>query len=128
MYIHVHCIFMYMYMYIHCIFMFLYILQVLVEHGELLGGILSKDTLGNKGGSLMHVVCMELGSEVTRNFYNNIQTVVNNYLMLEGHSIGIGDTIADTLTYNDIQKTIRSAKVHVHVCLSVYLSVYTVYM
>ena len=104
--------------------MFLYILQVLVEHGELLSGILSKDTLGNKGGSLMHVVCMELGSEVTRNFYNNIQTVVNNYLMLEGHSIGIGDTIADTLTYNDIQKTIRSAKVYVHVCVSVY----TLYM
>ena len=108
--------------------MFLYILQVLVEHGELLSGILSKDTLGNKGGSLMHVVCMELGSEVTRNFYNNIQTVVNNYLMLEGHSIGIGDTIADTLTYNDIQKTIRSAKVYVHVCVSVYTLYMYMYM
>jgi DNA-directed RNA polymerase II subunit RPB1 len=84
--------------------------KVLVEHGELLSGILSKDTLGNKGGSLMHVVCMELGSDISRDFYGNIQTVVNNFLMLEGHSIGIGDTIADTLTYNDIQKTIRSAK------------------
>lgn len=86
-------------------------MQVLVERGELLSGILSKDTLGNKGGSLMHVVCMELGSDISREFYCNIQTVVNNFLMLEGHSIGIGDTIADTLTYNDIQRTIRSAKV-----------------
>ena len=84
---------------------------MLVEHGQLLSGILSKDTLGNKGGSLMHVVAMELGPDIARNFYGNIQTVVNNFLMLEGHSIGIGDTIADNLTYNDIQKTIRSAKV-----------------
>lgn len=85
--------------------------QVLVEHGELLCGILSKDTLGNKGGSLMHIVTMELGSEVARQFYTNIQTVVNNFLLLEGHSIGIGDTIADSFTYNEIQRTIRQAKV-----------------
>ena len=81
-----------------------------------MSGILSKDTLGNKGGSLMHVVCMELGNDVAREFYGNIQTVVNNFLMLEGHSIGIGDTIADNLTYNDIQKTIRAAKVRGTTC------------
>ena len=84
---------------------------MLIEHGELLCGILSKDTLGNKGGSLMHVVVVELGSEVAKQFYNNIQTVVNNFLLLEGHSIGIGDTIADSVTYNEIQRTIRQAKV-----------------
>ena len=89
------------------------LLQVLVEHGELICGILSKDTLGNKSGSLMHVIAMEFDHEVARSFYGNIQTVVNNYLLLEGHSIGIGDTIADQFTYNDIQKTIRQAKVYV---------------
>ena len=77
-----------------------------------MSGILSKDTLGNKTGSLMHVIAMEFDHEVARNFYGNIQTVVNNYLLLEGHSIGIGDTIADQFTYNDIQKTIRQAKVN----------------
>ena len=38
------------------------------------------------------------------------QTVVNNWLMIEGHSIGIGDTIADAQTYQDIQNQIRKAK------------------
>lgn len=90
-----------------------------MEHSVLISGILSKDTLGNKGGSLPHIVTMELGSEVARNFYNNIQTVVNNFLLLEGHSIGIGDTIADSITYNDIQKTIRSAKVLIHYTLQI---------
>ncbi len=85
--------------------------QVLIEHGVLISGILSKDTLGNKSGSLMHVVAMEFSPEVARDFYGNIQKLVNNYLLIEGHSIGIGDTIADTYTYNDIQRTIRQAKV-----------------
>lgn len=30
--------------------------------------------------------------------------------MVEGHSIGIGDTIADAQTYQDIQNQIRKAK------------------
>lgn len=85
--------------------------QVIIEHGALIAGILSKDTLGNKTGSLMHVIAAEFGYDVARDFYGNIQKVVNNFLMIEGHSIGIGDTIADTDTYNDIQRTIRQAKV-----------------
>ena len=53
---------------------------------------------------------MERGPEVAKHFYGNIQTVVNNWLLLEGHSIGIGDCIADAQTYDDIQNTIRKAK------------------
>jgi len=87
------------------------LLQVIIEHGDLICGILSKDTLGNKTGSLMHVIAAEFGYDTARDFYGNIQKVVNNFLMIEGHSIGIGDTIADTFTYNDIQKTIMQAKV-----------------
>lgn len=52
-----------------------------------------------------------MGHEIAGEFYGNIQTVVNNWLLLEGHSIGIGDTIADQQTYQDIQDTIRNAKV-----------------
>lgn len=50
-------------------------------------------------GSLLHVSQLENGHEENGKFYGNIQTVVNNWLLLEGHSIGIGDTIADPKTY-----------------------------
>ncbi|KAK8379717.1 hypothetical protein O3P69_019605 [Scylla paramamosain] len=83
---------------------------VLVEHGELVMGILCKKTLGASSGSMMHVAWMELGHEIAGRFYGNIQTVVNNWLLLEGHSIGIGDTISDPNTYRVIQDTIRKAK------------------
>ena len=90
--------------------------QVLIENGVLLSGILSKDTLGNKAGSLLHIITMEWGHEVARAFYGNVQLLVNNYLLIEGHSIGIGDTIADSVTYNDIQRAIRQAKVRNSTC------------
>lgn len=84
--------------------------KVLVEHGELMMGILCKKTLGSSSGSLLHVAWMELGHEIAGRFYGNIQTVVNNWLLLCGHSIGIGDTISDPQTYVVIQDTIVKAK------------------
>jgi DNA-directed RNA polymerase II subunit RPB1 len=102
--------------------------KVMVEHGELIMGILCKRTLGTSAGSLLHICMLELGHEVCGRFYGNIQTVVNNWLLLEGrlsvkiilpfdkkncvagHSIGIGDTIADPQTYLEIQKAIKKAK------------------
>ena len=82
----------------------------MVENGELVMGILCKKTLGASAASLLHIIFMELGHEVCGRFYGNIQTVVNNWLLYEGHSIGIGDTIADPQTYLDIQATIKKAK------------------
>jgi DNA-directed RNA polymerase II subunit RPB1 len=104
----------------------------MVEHGELVMGILCKKTLGTSAGSLLHICMLELGHEVCGRFYGNIQTVVNNWLLYEGkvlilyifiimflntffvtnlgHSIGIGDTIADPQTYLEIQKAIKKAK------------------
>ncbi|KAI4468651.1 dna-directed rna polymerase [Holotrichia oblita] len=84
--------------------------KVMVEHGELVMGILCKKTLGTSAGSLLHICMLELGHEVCGRFYGNIQTVINNWLLLEGHSIGIGDTIADPQTYLEIQRAIKKAK------------------
>ena len=73
---------------------------------------------------------MEWGHEVARAFYGNVQMLVNNYLLIEGHSIGIGDTIADSVTYNDIQRAIRQAKVITmtictYIRIYVYIYIYT---
>ena len=87
-------------------------LQVLVEDGELISGIVCKKTVGASAGSLMHIVFLEMGHQECADFYANIQVVTNAWLLLEGHSIGIGDTIADSQTYEDIQNTIKKAKVY----------------
>lgn len=60
---------------------------------------------------MVHIVAVELGHEIARMFYGNIQTVVNNWTLIEGHSIGIGDCIADNETYEEIQRVTKKAKV-----------------
>ena len=84
--------------------------KVLIENGELLSGIVCAKTVGKSAGNLMHVVFQEMGHEICGLFYWHIQTVINNWLLYEGHSIGIGDTFADPQTYHDIQETIKKAK------------------
>lgn len=61
----------------------------------------------------MHVVVLELGHDVAAQFYSHIQTVVNNWLLIEGHTIGIADTIADKETHAEIKRIIEKAKTDV---------------
>lgn len=44
----------------------------------------------------------------------HIELLVNRWLMIEGHSIVITDTIADNQTYETIEATIKKAKNEVH--------------
>lgn len=76
-------------------------------------GILCKKTLGASAGSLIHVCVLELGHKIAADLYGNLQNVINCWLLYEGHSIGIGDTIADPKTYKEIQDTILKAKTDV---------------
>ena len=101
-------------------------------------GIICKKTVGAAGGGLMHIcqvhydllieipdnhppytksisllLQLESGQRLNGFLYGDIQTVVNNWLLYEGHSIGIGDTIADPGTYQDIVNTIQASKVEV---------------
>lgn len=79
--------------------------RVFIENGVLLSGIICKNTLGAKAGGVIHVITTEHGTEIARQFYGNVQTVVNNWLLLDGASIGVGDTLADEKTREKIQVT-----------------------
>ncbi|XP_055852491.1 DNA-directed RNA polymerase II subunit RPB1-like [Episyrphus balteatus] len=87
--------------------------KVIVEYGSLLMGMLCKKSLGASAGSLLHICFIELGYEIAGHFYANIQKVVNAWLLYEGHTIGIADTIADPNTYMEIQSVIQNAKIRV---------------
>ena len=50
--------------------------------------ILCKKSLGTSAGSLVHMIAREMDHKVARAFYDNVQGVVNNWLLLEGHSVG----------------------------------------
>ncbi|CAN1226390.1 DNA-directed RNA polymerase II subunit RPB1 [Linum perenne] len=84
--------------------------MVRIEKGELLSGTLCKKTLGASSGSLIHVVWEEVGPDAARKFLGHTQWLVNYWLLQQGFSIGIGDTIADASTMEKINETISEAK------------------
>jgi DNA-directed RNA polymerase II subunit RPB1 len=84
--------------------------RVLVEGGELLCGILCKKTLGTGQGGLVHVIQNEYGPDATRAFLDQTQAIVNFWLLSNGFSVGIGDTIADEATMRTIVLTLKAAK------------------
>lgn len=61
---------------------------------------------------LIHVsVCREeVGPDAARKFLGHTQWLVNYWLLQNGFSIGIGDTIADAATMEKINETISKAK------------------
>ncbi|PKU64515.1 DNA-directed RNA polymerase II subunit RPB1 [Dendrobium catenatum] len=84
--------------------------QVRIERGELLSGTLCKKTMGTSTGSLIHVIWEEVGPDAARKFLGHTQWLVNYWLLQNGFSIGIGDTIADVATMEKINETISKAK------------------
>jgi DNA-directed RNA polymerase II subunit RPB1 len=55
----------------------------------------------------------EVGPDAARKFLGHTQWLVNYWLLQQGFSIGIGDTIADSKTMEKINDTIAQAKVEV---------------
>mmetsp|Transcript_13610 Transcript_13610/g.31700 ORF Transcript_13610/g.31700 Transcript_13610/m.31700 type:complete len:998 (-) Transcript_13610:10-3003(-) len=85
--------------------------RVMILGGQLISGMIDKRSVGASGGSIIHICWKEFGPKKTSNFISQFQTIVNSWLLFEGFSVGIGDTIADKKTMNNIIKTIKSAKI-----------------
>ncbi|KAG0175078.1 DNA-directed RNA polymerase II subunit rpb1 [Apophysomyces sp. BC1021] len=84
--------------------------RVLIENGELICGIVCKDTVGTSSSGLIHTIVNELGPEAAKNFLTGTQQVVNYWFLQNGFSIGIGDAIADKGTMKTITNIIAQAK------------------
>ncbi|KAL2165337.1 hypothetical protein VTH06DRAFT_634 [Thermothelomyces fergusii] len=86
---------------------------LLIQQGELMFGLLSKKSVGASGGGIVHLCYNELGPQGAMDFLNGCQRVVNYWLLHNGFSIGIGDTIPDPVTIGLIQKHIDEEKAEV---------------
>jgi DNA-directed RNA polymerase II subunit RPB1 len=83
---------------------------LLVHGGELMFGLLTKKNVGATSGGIIHIIFNELGWEAALAFFSGCQTVVNYWLLHNGFSIGIGDTIPDKATIAKIEGAINSQK------------------
>lgn len=83
---------------------------VCIENGEIFYGVINKKVVGSAAGGLIHIIFRERGPEICRDFFGGAQRVVNYWLLNNGFSIGIGDTVADKATATFITEEIIRAK------------------
>ncbi|KAJ2974165.1 hypothetical protein NQ176_g6200 [Zarea fungicola] len=86
---------------------------VLIQAGQLMYGLLKKKHVGAAAGGIIHLCYNELGPEGAMAFLNGVQQVVTYWLLNDGHSIGIGDTVPDKQTIEKVQVHIDTQKAEV---------------
>lgn len=84
-----------------------------IEDGEILFGVINKKIVGAQAGGLIDIIFREKGPIVCRDFFGGCQRVVNFWLLHNGFSIGIGDTVADKATAAFVTSAIQQAKTEV---------------
>ncbi|KAH0565802.1 DNA-directed RNA polymerase II subunit rpb1 [Trichoglossum hirsutum] len=81
-----------------------------VHGGELMFGLFNKSSVGASSGGIIHIIYNEKGPQAALKFFNDAQTVVNYWLLHNGFSIGIGDTIPDKSTIQKIEEAVSKFK------------------
>lgn len=79
--------------------------DLVVKNGQIISGQVKNTHIGTKKtNSLIHQIWNEYGMDTTKDFVDNVQRLVNNFNLLNGFSVGIGD-ISTSL---DLEKQIRN--------------------
>ncbi len=84
--------------------------EKIIDHGELVMGILSKNIIGNASGGLIHTIWNEYGPEKTMIFLNSTQRLINQWLLFNGFTVGVSDTISDNEISIKVSETLKKAK------------------
>ncbi|KZF22033.1 DNA-directed RNA polymerase II largest subunit [Xylona heveae TC161] len=83
---------------------------IFIHAGEIMYGLFSKKSIGATRNGIIHIIFNELGPQIAMNFFNGVQTVVNYWFLHHGFSIGIGDTIPDQRTIEQIEDCVTKQK------------------
>lgn len=89
---------------------------VTISRGQLVSGRFNKKTISTgESGNLIHVAWKDHGIWMARNLINNIQRITNNWLLINGSTMGIGDIIPrKPETEKQIRETLLEGYLKVH--------------
>lgn len=93
-------------------------LDVFIDKGQLKKGFMRKKIIGKSKNSLGHIIWLKHGPEPFTNFMNDAQRLANNWLLLNGFSIGIKDTYVDKSVLAKIKSAIDEKEIAVNKFIS----------
>ena len=87
---------------------------VTIRNGEILGGVVDKTVYQKGTFGLVHSIFNEYGQTEAKKFFDNTQTLVCDWLVQSGFSVGISDLIVDAKTNQSMKDTIGKIKEQVY--------------
>ena len=84
--------------------------DVIIKNGNFLGGTFTKGDMGAAAGGLIHVLWKDYGPERCTQFINEFQTILHRWLMTQGFSVGLSDTITDKVTSKEVRMMVEDSK------------------
>ena len=87
--------------------------KFIIDNGEIISGVLDKSLLGPKSQGIIHVIHNDYGADKTREFLDNSQTVLINWMLMSGFSVGLSDLMVDNESSDKIQEVITNKKKNV---------------
>jgi len=98
---------------------------VKIVEGNIVQGVVDGDIYMKPSKGIVHVSYNDHGPKDTVNLLDSLQNTVENFLVLNGFSVGISDLIADEETNRQIQEKIQERKKQVEqVILQVHLDLF----
>lgn len=82
--------------------------QVKITHGNYESGVWSKGSVGGSIDNIIHAVWKDYGPETTRLFMDNMMNLTIQWLLMDGFSIGVVDTIIEKDTKEKVSGIIDS--------------------
>jgi len=83
---------------------------VKIKQGEIEQGMVDSSVYMSSGKGVIHTLYNDYGPKDTTMFLDSLQRTVEDYLVLDGFSVGISDLVADEETAKGIQKVIADCK------------------
>ena len=84
-----------------------------INNGVYKRGHIEKGVLGDTTRGLIQRIFNDLDEEHSRDFIDNLQNIITEYMKITGYSVGISDLIADSDTNNKILEVISQKKMEV---------------
>jgi DNA-directed RNA polymerase II subunit RPB1 len=81
-----------------------------IVNGTIKRGQIEKAVLGGGGKGLIQRICNDFNYTTAKEFIDDLQNIVNEYMKTSGYSVGISDLIANDITNEAINETITNKK------------------
>lgn len=84
-----------------------------IRDGNLIRGQHDKGVLGSSSKGIIHRIRKDFGANACKDYIDNLQAIITEYMKTTGFSVGISDLIADEETNNKIDDIIQYKKIEV---------------